>query len=154
MMMSELKVHVEVESRLENVELVHIAIESSLAELELSDDDAHQIGISIREAVANAIKHGNQGDASKLVRVELGIDDGDLLIRVQDQGVGFDENGVRNPLEPENLLRRNGRGLLLMKQYMDQIEYTFQPENGTVLEMRKGLAVLRSNSARQEEERQ
>jgi hypothetical protein len=41
-----------------------------------------------------------------------------------------------------------------MKQYMDQIEYTFQPENGTVLEMRKGLAVLRSNSAKQEEERQ
>lgn len=154
MAMSEPKVHVEVESRLENVELVQIALESSLAQLQLSDDDAHQIGTSIREAVANAIKHGNQGDASKLVRVELGIDHGDLLIRVQDQGVGFDENGVPNPLEPENLLRRNGRGLLLMKQYMDQIEYTFQPENGTVLEMRKGLAVLRSNSARQEEERQ
>ena len=154
MMMSGLKVHVEVESRLENVELVHIAIESSLAELELSDDDAHQIGISIREAVANAIKHGNQGDASKLVRVEPGIDDGDLLIRVQDQGVGFDENGVPNPPEPENLLRRNGRGLLLMKQYMDQIEYTCQPVNGGVGDVRKGLAVLRSNSAKQEEERQ
>jgi serine/threonine-protein kinase RsbW len=154
MMMSEPRVHVEVESRLENVELVQIAIESSLAQLQLSDDDAHQIGISIREAVANAIKHGNRGDVSKLVRVDLGIDNGDLLIRVQDQGVGFDENGVPNPLEPENLLRRNGRGILLMKQYMDQIEYTFQPENGTVLEMRKGLAVLRSNSAKQEEEKQ
>ena len=153
MMMSEPRVHVEVESRLENVELVQIAIESSLAQLQLSDDDAHQIGISIREAVANAIKHGNQGDVSKLVRVDLGIDNGDLLIRVQDQGVGFDENGVPNPLEPENLLRRNGRGILLMKQYMDQIEYTFQPENGTVLEMRKGLSVLRSNSAKQEEKR-
>jgi serine/threonine-protein kinase RsbW len=153
-MMSEPKVHVEVESRLENVELVQIAIEASLDQLQLSDDDAHQIGISIREAVANAIKHGNQGDASKLVRVELGIDNGDLLVRIQDQGPGFDENGVLNPLEPENLLRPNGRGLLLMKQYMDQIEYTFQPENGTVLEMRKGLAVLRANSAKQEEERQ
>jgi len=153
MMMSEPRVHVEVESRLENVELVQIAIESSLAQLQLSDDDAHQIGISIREAVANAIKHGNRGDVSKLVRVDLGIDNGDLLIRVQDQGVGFDENGVPNPLEPENLLRRNGRGILLMKQYMDQIEYTFQPENGTVLEMRKGLSVLRSNSAKQEEKR-
>jgi serine/threonine-protein kinase RsbW len=153
MMMSEPRVHVEVESRLENVELVQIAIESSLAQLQLSDDDAHQIGISIREAVANAIKHGNRGDVSKLVRVDLGIDNGDLLIRVQDQGVGFDENGVPNPLEPENLLRRNGRGILLMKQYMDQIEYTFQPENGTVLEMRKRLSVLRSNSAKQEEKR-
>jgi len=153
MMMSEPRVHVEVESRLENVELVQIAIESSLAQLQLSDDDAHQIGISIREAVANAIKHGNQGDVSKLVRVDLGIDNGDLLIRVQDQGLGFDENGVPNPLEPENLLRRNGRGILLMKQYMDQIEYTFQPENGTVLEMRKRLSVLRSNSAKQEEKR-
>ena len=152
MMMSEPKVHVEIESRLENVELVQIAIESSLAKLELTEDDAHQIGTSIREAVANAIKHGNQGDTSKLVKVELGIDNGDLLIRVHDQGIGFDEKGVPNPLEPENLLRRNGRGILLMKRYMDQIEYTFQPENGTVLEMRKGLAVLRSNSAKQEQE--
>lgn len=152
MMMSEPKVHVEVESRLENVELVQLAIESSLAQLDLSEDDAHQIGTSIREAVANAIKHGNRGDVSKLVKVELGIDNGDLLIRVHDQGVGFDEDGVPNPLEPENLLRRNGRGILLMKKYMDQIEYTFQPENGTVLEMRKELAVLRSNSAKQQEE--
>lgn len=151
---SEPKVHVEVESRLENVELVQIAIESSLAQLELSEDDEHQIGTSIREAVANAIKHGNRNDASKLVTVDLGIDNGDLLIRVHDQGVGFDEGGIPNPLEPENLLRRNGRGILLMKQYMDQIEYTFQPENGTVLKMRKGLAVLRSNSAKQEEEKQ
>jgi len=152
MVLSKPKVHVEVESRLENVELVQIAIESSLAELQLGEDDAHQIGIAIREAVANAMKHGNRGDASKLVQVELGVDNGDLLIRVHDQGVGFDENGVPNPLEPENLLRRNGRGILLMKQYMDQIEYTFQPDSGTVLEMRKGLAVLRSNSAKQQEE--
>ena len=152
MMKSEPRVHVEVESRLENVELVQIAIESSLAQLDLTDEDAHQIGISIREAVANAIKHGNQGDVSKLVTVEMGVDDGDLLIRVQDQGVGIDVNGVPNPLEPENLLRRNGRGILLMNQFMDQIEYTFQPENGTVVEMRKGLAVLRSNSAKQQEE--
>ena len=152
MMKSEPRVHVEVESRLENVELVQIAVESSLAQLDLSDDDAHQIGISIREAVANAIKHGNQGDVSKLVKVEMGIDDGDLLIRVHDQGVGFDVNGVPNPLEPENLLRRNGRGILLMNQFMDQIEYTFQPESGTVVEMRKELAVLRSNSAKQQEE--
>lgn len=148
------RVHVEVESRLENVELVQIAIESTLTQLQLSEDDEHQIGTSIREAVANAIQHGNRSDASKLVTVDLGIDHGDLLIRVHDQGVGFDENGVPNPLEPENLLRRNGRGILLMKQYMDQIEYTFQPEKGTVLEMRKGLAVLRSNSAKQEEEKQ
>ena len=152
MMKSEPRVDVEVESRLENVELVQIAVESSLAQLDLSDDDAHQIGISIREAVANAIKHGNQGDVSKLVKVEMGIDDGDLLIRVHDQGVGFDVNGVPNPLEPENLLRRNGRGILLMHQFMDQIEYTFQPESGTVVEMRKELAVLRSNSAKQQEE--
>jgi anti-sigma regulatory factor (Ser/Thr protein kinase) len=152
MMKSEPRVHVEVESRFENVELVQIAVESSLAQLDLSDDDAHQIGISIREAVANAIKHGNQGDVSKLVKVEIGIDDCDLLIRVHDQGVGFDVNGVPNPLEPENLLRRNGRGILLMNQFMDQIEYTFQPERGTVVEMRKRLAVLRSNSAKQQEE--
>jgi anti-sigma regulatory factor (Ser/Thr protein kinase) len=152
MMKSEPRVHVEVESRLENVELVQIAVESSLAQLDLSDDDANQIGISIREAVANAIKHGNQGDVGKLVKVELGVDDGDLFIRVHDQGVGFDINGVPNPLEPENLLRRNGRGLLLMNQFMDQIEYTFQPESGTVVEMRKRLAVLRSNSAKQQEE--
>lgn len=149
---SEPKVHVEVESRLENVELVQIAIESTLAQLDLADEDAHQIGISIREAVANAIKHGNQGDVSKLVKVEMSIENGDLLIRVHDQGVGFDVNGVPNPLEPENLLRRNGRGILLMNQFMDHIEYTFQPENGTVLEMRKALAVLRSNSAKQQEE--
>jgi serine/threonine-protein kinase RsbW len=146
------RVHLEIGSRLENVELAQIAVEASLQQLAIDETVSCQIGTAVREAVANAIKHGNKADASKQVRVDFGLEGSDVVISVQDEGAGFDPDNVPNPLEPENLLKPNGRGILLIREFMDRIEYEFERETGTALTMRKRVEMPLKNSDRHEEE--
>jgi len=146
------RVHLEIGSRLENVELVQIAVEASLEQLAIEEAVSSQIGTAVREAVANAIKHGNQSDASKQVSVDFGLEGDEIVIEVQDEGLGFDPNRVPNPLEPENLLKPNGRGILLIREFMDRVQYEFQKERGTALIMSKHVELPREDSDRQEEE--
>lgn len=133
----ESQVHLEIGSRLENVELVQIAVEASLDQLELDDELSNSIGTAVREAVANAIQHGNGGDPDKQVRVVLGLEGDDIVIQVQDEGPGFDPGELPDPLASENLLRPNGRGIFFMKKFMDRIDYSFEPGGGTVVTLRK-----------------
>lgn len=134
------RVHLEIGSRLENVELVQIAVEAALQQLQVEDEASHQIGTAVREAVANAIKHGNAMAPDKQVQVDFGIERGNVVIQVRDEGVGFDPNRVPNPLDPENILRPNGRGLLIIQQFMDEVAYNFDPDRGTELTMRRSVA--------------
>ena len=142
------RVHLEIGSRLENVELVQIAVEASLQQLAVQEAISKEIGTAVREAVANAIKHGNQSDASKQVRVDFGLEGDEVVIEIQDEGVGFDPNQVPNPLAPENLLKPNGRGILLIREFMDRVEYVFQNERGTALIMRKQVELPGEDSDR------
>lgn len=146
------RVHLEIGSRLENVELVQIAVEAALQQLSVEEAFAHQVGTAIREAVANAIEHGNQSDSTKQVEVDFGLEGSEIVIRVTDEGLGFDPRNVPNPLEPENLLKPNGRGILLIREFMDKVEYSFNSERGTALIMRKQMILPPEKSARQEEE--
>jgi len=146
------RVHLEIGSRLENVELVQIAVEASLQQLAIEEAVSHQIGTAVREAVANAIKHGNKSDASKHVSVDFGLEGDEVVIQVQDEGTGFHPDRVPDPLEPENLLKPDGRGILLIKEFMDRVEYSFENESGTALIMRKQVELSLENSDRQEEE--
>lgn len=147
------RVHLDIGSRLENVELVQIAVEASLQQLAIEEEISNQIGIAVREAVANAIEHGNKLDASKQVSVDFGLRGDEIVIEVKDEGIGFDPGRVPNPLEPENLLRPNGRGILLIREFMDRVEYDFQNEHGTALVMRKRVELPQRDSDRQEEEK-
>jgi len=146
------QVHLEIGSRLENVELVQIAVEASLQQLAVEEATSHQIGTAVREAVANAITHGNKSDASKQVKVSFALEGDEIVISVWDEGLGFDPDRVPNPLEPENLLKPNGRGILLIREFMDRVEYVFEKETGTALLMRKRLELPLENPDRQEEE--
>lgn len=148
------KVHLEIGSRLENVELVQIAVEASLQQLEVAEEESNQIGTAVREAVANAIKHGNNSDASKQVSVDFELQGNEVVIEVKDEGVGFDPERVPNPLEPENLLKPDGRGILLIKEFMDRVEYDFQREHGTALIMRRQIELRSNDPDRQEEEKE
>ena len=135
------QVHLAMGSSYENIELVQIVVAESLARLDLTERDSGGIALAVREAVANAIKHGNQADPSKRVEVEVEVkhDHRQVVIRVTDQGSGFDPTEVKDPLAPENLLRPNGRGLLFMQEYMDEIDYTFLAGGGTRVTLRKRL---------------
>lgn len=105
------------------------------------DDTIFCISIALRESVANAMKHGNKGDEAKRVAVEFTASPADhpseLEIRVRDQGEGFDPERVANPLDPENLLKSSGRGIFLIRNFMDEVEHRRVPQGGMEIRMVK-----------------
>ena len=105
------------------------------------------IGLSVRESVVNAIQHGNKSDESKKVEVRFKSLPDRLVIFVQDEGEGFDESQIRDPLEPENILQSGGRGVFFMRSFMDEVDWKSLPEGGLELRMEKRL-----NHTKQEEE--
>jgi len=146
------QVHVAIASRLENIELVQVAIESSLDLLDLEETTSHRIGLAVREAVANAIKHGNREEPDKTVEVDCVFESNQVVVRIEDEGQGFDPEKLPDPLKPENLLKPNGRGVFVMNQFMDEIHYTFRPGGGTIVTMKKLIASASSEAAPREEE--
>jgi len=137
--MSERQLHLTVGSRFENVDLVQAAIDQAIAERGADEDARHWVGLAVREAVANAIKHGNRQDPAKRVEVAVRIVDGFVDIRVEDEGAGFDPDKVRDPLAPENLFKSNGRGIFYMRRFMDEVAYDTADSGGTAVVMRKRI---------------
>ena len=109
----------------------------------LDDDAIHWLGVALRECVSNAIKHGNKSDKSKQVFVDFEtVPRGaatDLRICVRDQGQGFDPDALADPLAPENLLKASGRGIFLIKNFMDDVRLRRVPEGGMEVVMTKRL---------------
>jgi serine/threonine-protein kinase RsbW len=105
------------------------------------EDSIHWIGVAIRECVINAIKHGNQSDTAKRVFVDfetaLRDEVAELAIRVRDQGHGFDPETLANPLAPENLLKASGRGIFLIRTFMDDVQLGRAAEGGMEIRMTK-----------------
>jgi serine/threonine-protein kinase RsbW len=108
------------------------------------EDSMHWVSVAIRESVINAIKHGNRNDASKVVRVEflttVDPDSGSLTISVRDEGEGFEAEEVADPLAPENVLKSSGRGIFLIRNFMDDVTLRRPPEGGMEVRMVKKLA--------------
>jgi serine/threonine-protein kinase RsbW len=91
--------------------------------------------LSLREALANAILHGNRQHADKRVQLDCFHEsDGCMLVVVRDEGKGFDPATVRDPTLPENILRPGGRGIYLIRRFMDEVDYL---NGGRELRMRK-----------------
>ncbi|MCC6130791.1 MAG: ATP-binding protein [Acidobacteria bacterium] len=127
-------------SRYENIELAMAALEEVSRNSGIENDMEHWIGMALREAVANAIKHGNRQDPEKRVMVSFDVKGDDITIRVGDEGPGFDSGSVADPLAPENQLRPSGRGIFYMKTFMDLV--TFQNGDGgggTIVTMTKNF---------------
>lgn len=106
----------------------------------LDEDSIHWVGVAVRESVANAIKHGNQSDPAKFVFVEFtGTTEPvpALAVCVRDQGAGFDPDDVADPLAPENLLKGSGRGIFLIRSFMDEMVLQRAPEGGMEMRMVK-----------------
>jgi len=131
--------HLDVGSRFENIELVQVVLRDSLERLGVDEDTRHWVDVAVREAVANAIKHGNAQDPGKQVHVDLFREGDEVVIQVEDEGTGFDPAQLQNPLAPENLLKPNGRGIFYMKSFMDEIHYGTRPGGGTVVTLRKRI---------------
>lgn len=115
----------------------------------LDEDSLHWVSVAVRESVVNAIKHGNKNDESKRVIVEftpLPMDEPEeLVIHVKDEGEGFDPQDVADPLAPENILKSSGRGIFLIRSFMDDVQLHRGEERG--MEVRMVKKVTRNASA-------
>jgi serine/threonine-protein kinase RsbW len=106
----------------------------------LDEDALHWVSVAVRESVINAIKHGNQSDEDKRVFVEFTALDATtpgITIRVRDEGPGFDPALLPDPLAPENILKSSGRGIFLIKNFMDEMRLQRAPEGGMEMVMIK-----------------
>ena len=101
------------------------------------DEAAFGIEMAVREAVTNAMVHGNQEDEAKSVEVVFNCHGNELEIEVRDQGEGFDLGSVPDPTDPANLMKTSGRGIFLMRTFMDDVQYVHRPEGGTAVRMSK-----------------
>jgi serine/threonine-protein kinase RsbW len=100
-----------------------------------ADGNRFEIQLALREALVNAIVHGNQEDPQKRLHVRCRLTtDGEVSMTVQDEGPGFDHDAVADPTAPENRLRAHGRGISLMRALMDEVEFK---KRGSVVHMRK-----------------
>jgi serine/threonine-protein kinase RsbW len=101
------------------------------------DDALFGIDMAVREAVANAVKHGNKLDAAKPVEITLNSLTQGLEIIIRDYGTGFAVEEVPDPTNPENLLKASGRGILFMHNFVDTVEWERHAEGGTIVKMIK-----------------
>ncbi len=110
----------------------------------LDDDSVHWVGLALRESVVNAMRHGNGSDRRKRVYVELATlaeTTPGVWIRVRDEGPGFDPSALPDPLAPENLLKASGRGIFLIRSFMDELTMQRAAEGGMEMVMVKRASV-------------
>ena len=134
-------VRLNIRSSLDMVDLVQ-AVGSHIGRAAGLDEDAlHWIDVAVRESVINAITHGNQNDDGKRVHIEFTRleDDGNpgIAIRVRDEGAGFDHADLPDCRAPENLLKSSGRGIFLIRSFMDDLVLRRAPEGGMEVMMTK-----------------
>ena len=134
-------VRLEFPSLFDMIDLVQAVSDQLARHLGLDEDAQHWVGVAVRESVINAIKHGNKGDASKMVTVEFTMVPAnspcELVIKVRDRGEGFDPEELPDPLAPENLLKASGRGIFFMRSFMDDVQIVRAAGGGMEVRMVK-----------------
>ena len=129
--------YIELPSVIESVDEAASSADEFARSRGFGDEIIFAIDLAIRESVANAVKHGNQFDENKAVQVTFSdIDDG-LEIKVRDFGTGFKVEDIPDPTNPENLLKTDGRGILFMRSFMDEVEWSNPDDGGLVVRMLK-----------------
>jgi len=144
-------VRLTIHSVFDTLDLIQVVSDQLSALAGLDEDATHWVGVSVRESVINAIKHGNRFDPAKIVTVDFAIESDvapqQLVIRVTDEGEGFDPVEVADPLAPENLLRSSGRGIFFMRSFMDDVVHTRRATGGMEVQMTKRIPSPEPKSA-------
>jgi len=103
------------------------------------DDDLMKIGMAVREGMVNAVVHGNRYSDRKKVRFSVALGPERLQVTIADEGEGFDFEHLPDPLSPENLMATSGRGIFLIRSFMDEFRMRRLDEGGTEVTMVKFL---------------
>jgi serine/threonine-protein kinase RsbW len=127
------------ESTLENVDKVEELVIREAGRAGFEEDDQHQIGMAVRECTVNAVVHGNRYNSKKKVHVEIQRTTQSLTVIIGDEGEGFAMSSLPDPLAPENLLKQSGRGLLLIRAFMDDFDLHPREGGGTEVKLVKNI---------------
>ena len=120
-------IKISIPSLIENIQVIESFIDNAKEDFEINDDMYGNIMISVTECISNAIIHGNQSNADKMVHLELQMKPGLLICSIEDEGRGFDFSNLPDPTEPENIEKLGGRGIFLMRNLSDDVKFE---ENG------------------------
>jgi len=129
-------------SKLEELEAVQRLISQAASAFGLTEDMAYWMELTISESVINAIRHGNQFDPTKKARLAISFDGENVEVVVEDQGEGFSLDELADPTRDENLLKPCGRGILIIRSFMDEVSLTRREGGGTRLHMLKRVSDL------------
>ena len=136
-------VHLEIHSTIEALDLVQAVTEHIARRLGFDEESLHWTAMAVRESVVNAITHGNDNNPAKIVFIDYSVTPesapADFIVSVRDQGRGFDPETVKNPLTPENMLSTSGRGVFLIRQFMDDVSMRRAPQGGMEVRMTKHI---------------
>ena len=126
-------------SRIEAVSEAAAAVSEFLSRIGIDEGTAFGVDMAVREAVTNAVLHGNKLDEAKVVDLKLSNSPEAFEIIVHDQGRGFNPSDIPDPTKEENLLKTSGRGIFFMRNFMDTVDWSADPRGGTTVRMLKKL---------------
>jgi serine/threonine-protein kinase RsbW len=121
------------------MEAVHEMVSEAVKEYKLEDELAHWIELTISESMINAIQHGNKADPTKNATLRISSNGESIEIIVEDQGRGFTMDNVADPTDTQNLLKPSGRGILIIKSFMDEVQLSAREGGGCRLRMVKKI---------------
>jgi serine/threonine-protein kinase RsbW len=119
------------DSTLDSVDQAETMVMQAAGKLGFEEEEQQQIGMAVRECMVNAVVHGNRYNKKKHVHLEIGTSPKQIQVTIGDEGEGFDIASLPDPTAPENLLRQSGRGLLLIRAFMDHFDLHPRAGGGT-----------------------
>jgi serine/threonine-protein kinase RsbW len=131
------RVEVSLESTLDSVDQAEEMSQAFARDAGFSDEDQMKIGMAVREAMVNAVFHGNKWDPGKKAGFIMQADHDRMVVTITDEGPGFNLEDVPDPLASENLLKQSGRGIFLIRSFMDEVQVRRRSPRGTELRMVK-----------------
>ena len=148
----DLQIKVAISSRFENIDLVDAVMEAAMRYFGFDEETVERLGLAIREAVANGVRHGNRQEPTKKVELTCDVKQDVMALRITDEGSGFDVDAIPDPLAADNLFNPSGRGILLMRAFMDEVAFDFGNNGGTQVTLKKRLPTSPSDSGPEEDE--
>lgn len=124
-------------SRIEAIDKAAIAVAKLVTSSGIDEDAAFGLDMAVREALANAVIHGNKLDEAKLVEITVKSSPDSLEVSVHDQGQGFNPDTISDPTKEENILKSSGRGIFFMRNFFDEVDWSISHEGGTTVRMIK-----------------
>lgn len=135
------------DSTLDSVDKAETIVMTEAAKLGFEEEDRHQIGMAVRECMVNAVVHGNRYNKKKHVHLNIATTPQRISVTIGDEGEGFDANNLPDPTAPENLLRQSGRGLLLIRAFMDEFDMHPRAGGGTEVVLGKNAPSAQEGAA-------